>query len=60
METNHKTREKRKISKVKILTLVMVFILFCTGTVFLFIGLYGIDLLNNIEDVDSTDPNTCV
>ena len=60
METNHKTREKRKISKVKILTLVMVFILFCTGTVFLFIGLYGIDLLNKIEDVDSPDPITGV
>ena len=60
METNHKTREKRKISKVKILTLMMVFILFCTGTVFLFIGLYGIDLLNKIEDVDSPDPITGV
>ena len=60
METNHKTREKRKISKDKILTLVMVFILFCTGTVFLFIGLYGIDLLNKIEDVDSPDPITGV
>lgn len=55
METNHKTREKRKISKVKILTLVMVFILFCTGTVFLFIGLYGINLLDRIDDVDSPE-----
>ena len=32
VERNFGTHEKRKISKVKILTLVMVFILFCTGT----------------------------
>ena len=60
VERNFGTHEKRKISKVKILTLVMVFILFCTGTVFLFIGLYGIDLLDRIDDVDSPDPITGV
>lgn len=56
--TNNKnridTRKKRKISKAKVLTIVMVFILSCTGAVFLFIGLYGTYLFDRIGDVDST------
>lgn len=58
METNFRTREKRKISKIKVLTLVMVVIFFCTGAVFLSIGLYGTYLINRIDVVDPSESIT--
>lgn len=58
VETNSRTRKKQKISKIKVLTLVMVVILFCTGAVFLSIGLYGTYLINRIDVVDPSESIT--